>query len=86
MDLEACRVLEAKMLKLINILRNIVSNIEIQGCHEISEKVEKLEHLHFEGWQRLSAENLGSRYDPSSARRVRAVKKTPPPIPPVVAL
>lgn len=35
------------MLKLINILRNIVSNIEIQGCHVFGEKDEKLEHLHF---------------------------------------
>ncbi|WP_125458970.1 hypothetical protein [Oceanicella actignis] len=69
------------MLKLINFLRHIVSNIEIQGCHVIGEKDEKLEHLHFEGRQRLRAENPGSRYDPSSARRVRAVKKTPPPIP-----
>ena len=74
------------MLKLINFLRKIVSNIEIQGCHIICEKDEKLEHLHFRGEQRLRAENLGSRYDPLSARRVRAVKKNASPIPPVVAL
>ena len=37
------------MLKLINFLRNLVSNIDIQGCHVIGEKDEKLEHLHFEG-------------------------------------
>ncbi len=47
MDLETRRVVNPKMLKLINFLRNIVSNIEIQGCHEIGEKDEKLEHLHF---------------------------------------
>lgn len=74
------------MLKLINILRNFVSNFEIQGCHVIGEKDEKLEHLHFGGRPRLRAENLGSRYAPSSARWVRAVKKEPPPIPSVVAL
>jgi hypothetical protein len=32
------------------------------------------------GW-RLGGENLGSRYDPSSAYSARADKKTPPPIP-----
>ncbi|MGH1370306.1 MAG: hypothetical protein ACRBCL_16980 [Maritimibacter sp.] len=74
------------MLKLINFLRKIVSNIDIQGCHVIGEKDEKLEQLHFEGRQRLRAENLGSRYDPSSARRVRSVKKKHLPHPPVVAL
>ena len=37
------------MLKLINFLRKIVSNIEIQGCHIICEKDEKLEYLHFGG-------------------------------------
>ncbi|MCR9126766.1 MAG: hypothetical protein NXH82_11625 [Rhodobacteraceae bacterium] len=52
------------MLKLINFLRNIVSNIEIQGCHEIGEKDEKLEHLQFEG---------GS----GSAPKVSAVDMTP---------
>jgi len=36
--LETRRVLEPKVLKLINFLRNIVSNIEIQGCHVIGEK------------------------------------------------
>lgn len=81
MDLETRRVLAPKMLKLINFLRKTVSNIEIEGCHVIGEKDEKLEQLHFEGRQRLRAENLGSRYDPSSVRRVRAIKKTPPPIP-----
>ncbi len=45
MDLETRRVLEPKMLKLINFLRNIVSNIKIQGCHHFDEKDEKLEHL-----------------------------------------
>ena len=47
--METRRVLASKMLKLINILRNIVSNIEIEGCHVIGEKDEKLEHLHFWG-------------------------------------
>ncbi|SMY08063.1 hypothetical protein [Flavimaricola marinus] len=37
------------MLKLINFLRNIVSNIEIQGCHRFDEEDEKLEHLDFGG-------------------------------------
>lgn len=49
MGLETRRVLEPKMLKLINFLRKIVSNIEIQGCHIICEKDEKLEYLHFGG-------------------------------------
>lgn len=80
--METRRVLAPKMLKLINILRIIVSNIKIQGCHAIGEKDEKLEQLHFEGRQRLSAENLGSRYDPLSAHRGRAVKKTASPHPP----
>ncbi|MFP7674264.1 hypothetical protein ACG74X_13015 [Marivita sp. S0852] len=47
MDLETRQILNSKVLKLINFLRIIVSNIEIQGCHEIGEKDEKLEHLHF---------------------------------------
>lgn len=73
------------MLKLINFLINVASNIEIQGCHEIGEKDEKLEYLHFGG---------GS----GSGPKVSAVDMTPrPPIgrsplkkqlphPPVVAL
>ena len=73
------------MLKLINFLRTIVSNIKIQGCHVIGEKDEKLEHLHL-GRQRLRAENLGSRYASSSAHRARAVKKNASPHTPVVAL
>jgi len=48
-DLETRRVLEPKMLKLVNFLRNIVSNIEIQGCHHFDEKDEKLENLDFGG-------------------------------------
>lgn len=36
--------------------------------------------------ERLVAENLGSRYDSSSACRVRSVKKKRPPLPPVPAL
>ena len=49
MDLETRQVLNPKFLKLINFLRNIVSNIEIEGFHQIDEKDEKLENLHFGG-------------------------------------
>lgn len=46
------------------------------------EKDEKLEQLrHVSGGERLTAQNLGSRYDPSSVRKRGASKKTPPPIP-----
>ncbi|WP_420326109.1 hypothetical protein [Mameliella sp.] len=70
------------MLKLINILRNIVSNIEIQGCHEIGEKDEKLEHLHLGSGSgsgpKISAVDMTPRLPAGCA----PLKKTPPPHPP----
>lgn len=58
--METRRVLASKMLKLINILRNIVSNIEIEGCHVIGEKDEKLEHIHFGGGSSGSAPKISA--------------------------
>ena len=79
--------LSLKLLKLINILTKLAINIGIDDCQEKLEKDEKLEQLrHVSGGERLTAQNLGSRYDPSSAPKRDASKKTPPPIPPVVAL
>lgn len=79
MDLETRRVLEPKVLKLINFLRNIVSNIEIQGCHVIGEKDEKLEHLHLaEGsgsGPKISAVDMTPRL---SATRAPLKKRLPP--------
>ena len=43
--METRQALNLKMLKLVNILRDLVSIIEIQGYHKIVENLEYLEHL-----------------------------------------
>ena len=63
-------------------LTKLAINIEIDDCQEKLEKDEKLEQLrHVSGGERLTAQNLGSRYDPSSVRKRGASKKRLPPIP-----
>lgn len=81
MDLETRRVLEAKMLKLINFLRNIVSNIEIQGCHEIGEKDEKLEYLHFGGGSGWGPKTSAVDMTPCLPKGRGPLKKCLPPSP-----
>ncbi len=67
---------------MINILTKLAINIEIDDCQEKLEKDEKLEQLrHVPGWERLTVQNLGSRYDPSSVRKRGTSKKRLPPIP-----
>lgn len=82
--MEARRDLEPKMLKLINFLGHIVSNIKIQGCHVIGEKDEKHEHLHFGGgigWvPKTSAVDIPPRLPAGCAPQ-----KNASPHPPVVA-
>lgn len=65
-----------KMLKLINVITKLVIIIVNYVCQRDTEKDEKLEQLRLAfGRQRLATQNLGGGYGPSSARRMRAVKK-----------
>ena len=70
------------MLKLINVLTKLVIIIIIDVCQRYAEKDEKHEQLRLASRrERLATQNLGRGYDPLSARRASAAKKTPAPIP-----